>query len=180
MLAPKGGIMLSIDAARAIVRPASPTDLERLLAIYNHYVLTTPITFDLEPLTLEQRRPWLEEHAEHGPYRLLVVEEGGLVQGYASSSRFRTRAAYDTTVETSIYCAPQATGRGLGTLLYRALFEALAPEDLHLAVAGVTLPNPASVRLHQRFGFEPAGVMHEVGRKFGRYWDVAHFQKRLT
>jgi phosphinothricin acetyltransferase len=82
-------------------------------------------------------------------------------------------------VETSIYLAPAAMGRGVGTLLYERLFEALEAEDVHRAYAGVTLPNAASIRIHERFGFEQVGVYREVGRKFGVYHDVAWFEKRL-
>jgi len=161
------------------VRHAEERDLARLTEIYNHYVLTTAITFDLEPFSVEQRRAWLAKFSRTGPHRLFVAEEDGLVLGYAGTTSFRDRRAYDTTVETTIYCAPEATGRGTGTLLYRALFEALEGEDLRLAIAGMTLPNDASMALHERFGFTPAGVMHDVGRKFGRYWDVAWYEKAL-
>jgi phosphinothricin acetyltransferase len=82
-------------------------------------------------------------------------------------------------VETSIYLAPGATGRGLGTRLYSALFAALEGEDIHRAYAGVTLPNDASLRIHERFGFRQVGVYEEVGRKFGTYYDVAWLEKRL-
>jgi phosphinothricin acetyltransferase len=166
-------------SSAAAVRYAEERDLARLTEIYNHYVLTTPITFDLEPFTVEQRRGWLARFARTGPHRLLVAEQGGVVLGYVGSHEFRTRKAYDTTVETTVYCAPDATGRGIGTLLYRALFDALAGEDLRMAVAGMTLPNDASAALHERFGFTLAGVMHEVGRKFGRYWNVAWYEKAL-
>ncbi len=99
--------------------------------------------------------------------------------GYADSHQFREKRAYDTTVETAVYCAPEATGRGIGRRLYAALFDALRDEDLRLALAAITLPNAASVALHERFGFTPSGVLHEVGRKFERYWDVAWYEKRL-
>jgi phosphinothricin acetyltransferase len=161
------------------VRYARDADFARLTEIYNHYVLTTPITFDLEPFSVEQRREWLATFAQTGRHRLFVAEQDGAVIGYAGSHQFRTRRAYDTTIETTIYCAPEATGRGIGTLLYSALFEALRGEDLRLAIAGMTLPNDASVALHQRFDFVPAGLMHEVGRKFDRYWDVAWYEKLL-
>ena len=96
--------------ARTLIRPAARADLPRLTAIYNHYVLTSPATFDLEPLTVEQRAAWFLEHANAGRHRLLVADENGLVVGYASTSRFRDRAAYNTTVEASVYCAPEAIG----------------------------------------------------------------------
>lgn len=162
------------------MRDARETDLLRLTDIYNHYILTTPITFDLEPYTPEQRRPWFDQFSTSGRRRLLVAEEAGRVAGYAGSHQFRTKAAYDTTVETTVYCAPEAIGRGIGALLYGALFEALQGEDLRLAVAGITLPNDASIALHERFGFRAAGVMHAVGRKFDRYWDVAWYEKLLA
>ncbi len=161
------------------VRPATDDDVPRLTEIYNHYILTTPATFDIEPLTVEQRREWFRHYGEAGPHRVLVAETDGLVAGMAWSSAFRPKRAYETTVETSIYCAPEATGMGIGVVLYEALFEALAGEGLHRAVAGITLPNDASVRLHERFGFRQVALLTEVGRKFGRYWDVAWFEKAL-
>ncbi|MEU8944606.1 N-acetyltransferase family protein [Streptomyces sp. NPDC048489] len=103
----------------------------------------------------------------------------GRILGYATSSGFRPKAAYATSVEVSVYLAPGAGGRGVGTLLYEALFRALAGEDLHRAYAGVAQPNEASVRLHERFGFRHVGTYREVGRKFGRYWDVAWYEKDL-
>ncbi|MGH7947766.1 MAG: GNAT family N-acetyltransferase, partial [Candidatus Binataceae bacterium] len=122
------------------VSPARRADLPRLTQIYNHYIETTPITFDMKPHTVEGRARWFDEHSSAGRYRIVVAREGGEVVGYASSGRFRAKEAYDTTVETSIYCAPEAVGRGIGTLLYRALFVALAREDIHRLVAGITLP----------------------------------------
>lgn len=155
------------------VRPAIRDDLPRLTEIYNHYVVNTPITFDIETYTVERRESWFSQFAERGRYRLMVAEENGLVLGYAGSTRFRPKAAYDTTVETTIYCAQEATGKGVGSLLYGALFEALKDEDVHRIVGGYTLPNPASAGLHRRFGFKPIGIFTQVGRKFGRYWDVS-------
>jgi phosphinothricin acetyltransferase len=161
-----------------IVRPAIEGDLPRLTRIYNYYVVNTPITFDLRPLTVEERRPWFDEHSEHGRYRLLVADDGaGQLLGYVSTGRFRSKAAYDPTVETSIYCAPEAVGRGIGTLLYRELFRAIAEEDIHRLVAGITLPNTASVALHRRFRFHQVGIFSANGRKFGRYWDVGWFER---
>jgi phosphinothricin acetyltransferase len=163
----------------AEIRPASDGDLPRLTEIYNHYVVSSYVTFDLEPVTLDERREWLAQFAMTGPHRLLVAEEDGVVLGYAGSFRFRTRCAYEGTIETTVYCAPEATGRGLGSALYGALFEALRDENLHVAIGAIAVPNPPSIALHERFGFVLAGVMHEVGRKFDRYWDVAWYEKRL-
>lgn len=162
------------------VRAGEERDLGELTRIYNHYVVGTPITFDVEPFTVEQRRPWLAAHPAHGPHRLLVAEEEGRVVDYATSSPFRPKPAYSTSVETTVYLAPEHTGRGVGGRLYGALFEVLRAEGVHRALAGVALPNEASRRLHLRCGFRPVGVLEEVGRKFGRFWDVAWFQKPLA
>ncbi|MFF8790473.1 GNAT family N-acetyltransferase [Streptomyces sp. NPDC015125] len=189
------------------VRAGTEADLPALTDLYNHYIRETCITFDLEPFTPDQRRPWLLSHPQDGPHRLLVAQEvtdqtknphngplsdaqagtaapvaghpEGALLGYATSSAFRPKAAYAPSVEVTVYCAPHAAGRGIGTLLYSSLFEALADEDVHRAYAGVTQPNEASTRLHTRFGFRHIGTYTEVGRKFGRYWDVAWYQKNL-
>jgi phosphinothricin acetyltransferase len=161
------------------VRPAEPRDLARMTAIYNHYVRGSAITFDIEPRLPDERRDWYVEHTSGPGHRLLVAEEGADVVGYAGSGPFRAKRANETTVETTVYLDPAATGRGLGTLLYASLFEALGGEDVHRAVAGITLPNPASLALHRRFGFREVGVFTENGRKLGRYWDVAWLERPL-
>ncbi|MCF3962666.1 GNAT family N-acetyltransferase [Streptomyces fuscigenes] len=163
------------------VRPGVEADIQALVDIYNHYIRDTPITFDTTTFTPAGRIEWLRSHPEDGPHRLLVAQDVpcARVLGYATSSAFRPKAAYSTSVEVSVYCAPEARGRGVGTLLYEALFEALAGEDLNRAYAGVTQPNEASVRLHERFGFRHVGTYAEVGRKFGRFWDVAWYEKAL-
>jgi phosphinothricin acetyltransferase len=159
------------------IRPVNESDLPALLEIYNHYVRETSITFDVEPRTLEQRRGWFESFASAGRYRCFVAVKDSQPIGWASSHRYHERAAYDTTVMSSIYLAADACGQGLGKTLYATLFEALKAEDIHRLVAGITLPNEASIRLHRAFGFEQAGIYREVGRKFGRFWDVATYLK---
>ena len=162
------------------IRTATLDDLEALTDIYNHYIVHTPITFDLQPFTAAARRPWFDDHGDAGPHRLLVAAGGGdRCLGYASSSRWRPKPAYSTTVEASVYCHPDACRQGVGTALYAALFAAIEREDVQTIVAGVTLPNPASLGLHERFGFRPVGVFHEVGRKFDQFWDVAWFERPL-
>lgn len=158
------------------VRPATDADAAAISAVYDHHVLHTLATFDLVPPTLEHRRAWLADHAG-GRHRVLVAERAGAVVGFASSGRFRPRPAYDATVETSVYLAPDAVGQGLGRALYTALFEVLAGEDVHRAIAVIAQPNPASEALHRAFGFRQVGTFGEVGHKFGRYVDVAWFQK---
>jgi phosphinothricin acetyltransferase len=163
----------------ANIRFARASELERLTEIYNYYVMNTPITFDLEPFSVAERGEWFRHYSASGPQRLLIAETDGLVVGYVTSSRFRPKAAYETSVETTIYLAREATGRGVGTKLYTALFAALAEDDLHRAYAGVTLLNTASIALHRKVGFRSIGVFHQVGRKFGKYWDVEWLEKPL-
>jgi phosphinothricin acetyltransferase len=172
---------MSPERTEIQVRPGVEGDLAALTDLYNHYVRETPITFDTAVFTPEERRPWLLSHPEDGPHRLMVAMETDTqeILGYATSSPFRPKPAYGTSVETSVYLAPRARGRGVGTLLYKALFEALADEDVHRAYAGIVPPNEASARLHERFGFRYVGTYREVGRKFGRYWDVAWYEKDL-
>ncbi|MCL4504930.1 MAG: N-acetyltransferase family protein [Chloroflexi bacterium] len=161
------------------VRAARESDLTCLTDIYNHYVHESPATFDITPVTLDDRREWFHHYSETGPHRLLVAVRRQAVVGYASSSRFRPKPAYLTSVETSIYVRPELRGQQVGSLLYAELFRVLGGEDLHRAYAGVTLPNPASIALHKKFGFQEVGVYREVGRKFGEYWSVAWFEKQL-
>lgn len=161
------------------VRPAVRADLPRLTEIYNYYVLNTPVTFDVEPYTVEKRAPWFDQFGTTGRYRLVAAEENGVVLAYAGTMRFRPKAAYETTVETTIYCDSRAIGRRLGSRLYAALFDAIKDEDIHRLVAGYTLPNDASAALHTRCGFEPVGIYTEVGRKFSRYWDVQWTERPL-
>ena len=162
------------------IRPARDSDLGAMTEMYNYYVRETPITFDVAEVSLESRREWLSHYGETGRYRMLVAERDSVLLGYAGSSKLRPRPAYDTSVETTIYVAHDQRGLGIGSLLYTALFDLLAREDLHRAYAGITLPNDASVALHHKFGFKDIGVYHEVGFKFGRYWDVGWYEKSLT
>ena len=161
------------------VRPGVPDDLARLTEIYNHYVENSHVTFDLVPFTVEARRTWLGHYGATGPHRLLVAVEGDRLLGYATSSRFRDKAAYDTSVETTVYCHPDAVGRGAGRALYGALFDVLATEDVHRAYAGIALPNDPSLALHRAFGFTDVGTFREVGRKFDRWWDVLWLERAV-
>jgi phosphinothricin acetyltransferase len=163
----------------AEVRPATEADLAGLNDVYNEYVASAHYTFDVEPMSIEARREWFTHYSTSGRHRVFVAVNGDAVVGYASSGRYRVKPAYETSIETSVYLAPDAIGNGLGTKLYAALFEALRGEDVHRAYAGIALPNPASIALHERFGFKKAGHYTEQGRKFGRYWDVAWYEKPL-
>ena len=160
------------------MRAAEPRDAPALNDIYNHYVRTSHVTFDTEPASLDRRLDWLRERSG-GRHRVLVAQDARQVLGYASSGPHRARPRYATTVETSVYVDPARSGHGVGASLYGALFEALREADLHRALAAIALPNPASVTLHGRFGFKQVGLFTEQGHKFGRYWDVAWFERAL-
>jgi phosphinothricin acetyltransferase len=161
------------------IRPAVITDVPALTDLYNHYIRSTATTFDIEPMTVATRTTWFSHYAVTGRHRLLVAYDSATLLGYASTSPFAVKAAYETSVEVSVYLAPDQGRRGIGTALYEALFAAVAGEDIHRAYAGITLPNPASIALHERFGFTPVGVYREVGRKFGQYHDVLRMQREF-
>ena len=164
---------------KPVIRHAEPADLEPLTCLYNHFVETTTITFDIEPFMAEARTSWMAQFSTSGRYQLLVAEEEGQIAGFASSTRHRAKPAYDASVEATIYVDPAFSRHGIGLMLYDRLFDALADEDVHCVYAGVALPNPASIAFHQRFGFTEIGTFHEVGYKFGRYIDVMWLEKRL-
>jgi len=167
--------------ADLLIRPAVLTDLPCITEIHNHYIIHTHITFDIKPFQPEQREGWFREHSAGGRYRLLVAEKPGSgMLGYATTGRFRTKAAYDTTVEVSIACDPGAAGQGIGTRLYQALFESIAGEDINRIVAGIAQPNAASNALHEKFGFKSIGTFTSVGRKFDKYWNVTWMERPLV
>ena len=160
-------------------RHAQTDDLEALTQIYNHYVRHSIATFDTLPFHADARRSWLIHHAVGSPHQLWVAEQRGSLLGYASSSQFRPKPAYDTSIETSVYLHPDHLGKGLGIRLYTHLFSQLKPFDLHRAYAGIAHPNPASVALHQSIGFAHTGTFSEAGYKFGGYHDVHWYEKDL-
>lgn len=164
-----------------IVRAALLADLPRLTEIHNYYIQNSHITFDVRPFTAEQRLGWFHDHSDGRRHRILVAEdvEKGIF-GYAATGPFRTKEAYETTVEVSVACSPVTIRKGIGTQLYQELFKVLDQEDVHRVVAGIAQPNPASNALHERFGFKKVGTFTEVGRKFDRYWDVMWMEKLMS
>jgi phosphinothricin acetyltransferase len=152
------------------IREATAADVPRITEIYNAYVRHSHATFDLEPFAA--RDEWFS-HYGAAPHWLLVDDA---VNGYATSSVFRTKPAYRSTVETSVYVDPSAVGRGLGRALYDDLLTRCDEAGVHRCVAGIALPNDASVALHVRCGFRPVGVFTEVGFK-DRWVDVAWYER---
>ena len=159
------------------IRDATEADAEALLAIYNHEVQTGTATLDLEPRTLEGQLDWIRHHQGANPVVVAVLDDE--VVGFASLSQFKERAAYRTTVETSIYVAPGAQGHGLGNLLMTEILDRARAHGFHSVIARIAGDNPGSIALHTRHGYELVGVEREVGRKFGQWLDVTELQLLL-
>lgn len=166
-------------ADELLIRHAAESDLAALNAIYNHWVAKSHVTFDIEEISAAQRLEWYGQFAESGRHQLFVAVRDQDLLGFIHSKPFRPKAAYLPAVETTVYLHPESRGAGIGSALYRVLFEALRREDVHRAYAGIALPNPASIRLHQRLGFREVGTYDQVGRKFDRYWSVQWYEKAL-
>ena len=152
---------LNIENARA-------ADADALLALRNHYIAHSYATFDEAPLRPPAVADWIAGFGATGPHRLLVARDAARLLGYCSSQSYRAHPAFARTIETSVYVAPDAARSGVGSALYARLFADLAGEGLHRAVAGIALPNEASIRLHARLGFRPVGVFDEYAHKHGR------------
>ena len=160
------------------LRQAIAEDLPAIIRIYNHYVERSHATFDVGAFSVDDRRPWFDQF-DGGRYQCWLAVDGSGLLGYACSMPFKAKAAYQTSVEVSVYVAPDAQRRGIGAALYGRLLPALEAEDLHRAYAGIAQPNEPSMGLHERFGFRQAAHYREVGRKFDRYWDVIWLERNL-
>jgi phosphinothricin acetyltransferase len=159
------------------LRCADPADAEGILAIYAPIVRDTSISFELEPPTPEEMQSRIVATVERLPW--LVSESDGGIIGYAYASRHRERAAYRWSVDVSVYVAPSTRRSGLGRALYAALLGILEDLGYYSALAGIALPNPASVALHESMGFRPIGIYRNIGYKLGAWHDVGWWQRRL-
>jgi len=161
-----------------MIRAACPADAAAIAEIYAHHVLHGTASFDTVPPGASEWRTKIADITARG-WPFMVAEEEGKVAGYAYATQFRDRPAYAETCENSIYIAPLHAGRGLGSALMEALLPAAAKAGFHQMVAVVGGGEPASVALHQKFGFVVAGRMQNVGRKFGRLLDTVYLQRTL-
>lgn len=159
------------------LRLAEPADAAGILAIYAPIVRETAISFELEPPSEEEMRRRIEATLEKRPW--LVCAAGGSIAGYAYASAWRERAAYQWTVETTVYVHPDHQRRGVARGLYTALLAALRVQGFATVLAGIALPNPASVGFHESFGFQWIGIYRSVGYKFGAWQDVGWLQLSL-
>ncbi|MDX2115236.1 MAG: GNAT family N-acetyltransferase [Planctomycetota bacterium] len=160
-----------------LVRAAVAEDFGSIAALTTHFILHTPIHFGTTPDTADALREAWEKSRDRYPF--LVAEVGGEFAGFAKAGRWRDRAAYDRTAEAGIYVRPEMHGRGVGKRLYAGLLGDCRGRGFHTVVGGVTMPNEASVRLHEGAGFRLVGVFREVGHKMGAWRDVAWYQVML-
>lgn len=161
----------------AHIRMATAADAGQIAAIYAPYVVSAVTSFEMEPPDAAETGRRIAEVLETHPW--LVVERSGELLGYARAGRFKDRAAYDWSVEMSVYIRADAHRRGVGRALYTAMFGILVLQGYYMAYAGVTLPNPGSVALHESLGFTPVGIYHAAGYKFGAWHDVGWWQRAL-
>ena len=159
------------------IRVATLADAEAVRSIYNHEVEHGTATFDLVPRTLEEQQAWIRERA--GALGVVVAEHEGRVIGFASLSPYRSKPAYNTTVEDSVYVDRDARGLGAGKALLTEVIGMAEARGFHTIVAHISDPEGASVALHRACGFTIVGVQKEVGRKFGRWLDVVLMQRML-
>jgi phosphinothricin acetyltransferase len=160
------------------IRPADPErDAAACAAIYAPSVESTPISFELAPPDAAEFARRIERYS--ATHRFLVAELDGAVAGYAYGCRWAERPAYDWAVEVSVYVAAGRQGRGVGRALYAELLGSLRAQGFRVAVAGITLPNPASIALHESMGFEPIGTLRDIGWKRGAWHDVGYWQLLL-
>lgn len=160
-----------------IIRMATASDGAAVSAVYAPHVSEAVTSFELEPPGPAEMTARIEQVLRWAPW--LVCEDGGRVIGYAYASRHRDRAAYQWSVDVGIYIDSQHHRRGVGRALYHVLFELLRLQGFYAAHAGITLPNAASVGLHERLGFRPVGIYPAVGWKMGRWCDVGWWQLPL-
>lgn len=160
------------------LRDATPDDAAAIVAIYNHYVTNTVISFEELPVTEVIMRQRIAD-VQAGALPWLVAMVDGKVAGYAYATPWRVRAAYRFSVESSVYIGKDQGGGGLGTALYAALIERLSRSGRHLVIGGIALPNDASVALHEKMGFVKVAHFSEVGLKFDRWVDVGYWQLKI-
>ena len=160
------------------IRQAKPEDAEKLLAIYKPYVEKTAITFEYEVPTVEEFKQRICHTLEKYPY--LVAEENEMPVGYCYVSAFKGRAAYDWSVETSIYVKGDCRKSGIGRALYKTLEEVLSLQHVCNLCACIAYPNPPSIRFHEAFGYETVAHFHKSGFKSGQWYDMVWLEKTLT
>ncbi len=162
-----------------LIAPGAEGDLPGIVDVLNFTIINSNATLVAEPVSAAGLRTWFGRFAATGPYRLLVARRQGQVLGYAASQPYRESDGFRETVEVSIALALASRGQGVGTALYRALFRQLADEPVHVALAGIVLPNAASIALHRKLGFTEVGTFHEYAVKNGQYLSSVWMERRF-
>ena len=158
-----------------MIRQAKNSDAAMIAEIYNYYVLNTCITFETDPLSVEEMSQRISECQDNGlPW--LVAEHANKIVGYAYASKWKGRCAYRYSVEATVYLDRAATSKGWGTGLYTELFSRLAENGVHAVISGIALPNEASIALHEKFAMQKVAHFKEVGHKFDNWVDVGYWQ----
>jgi len=157
-----------------MIRNVQIEDAQQLLDIYNYYVVNTVVTFDLEPLSLDVFKEKITTVSADYPF--LVYEENSEILGYAYGSKFRPKPAYNNTVESTVYLKHGYQGKQIGSNLYEELLYLLKQKNTHVVLGVLTLPNQASVKLHEKFNFEKVAHLKDAGLKFGEWQDVGFWQ----
>lgn len=160
-----------------MIREAREADAAAIARIYDHYVSTSSVTFDVEPKGAQERAAWLA--ARDAAHPVLVAEEAGEIVGWGALSRYRDRAAWERTAEVAVYVDPQHVGRGIGSRILGALIEAGRRAGHHALISQVVADNERSLAMTRRAGFSEVGRLREVGYKFGRWHDVVLFELLL-
>ena len=160
------------------IRYATLTDIPQILAIYNHAVLTSTASYDIEPHTFAMRLAWFADKERNGQPVFVIEDEDG-VAGFGTYGPFREKIGYRFTVEHSIYIAEGKRGMGMGKLLLQKLIDSATESGYHVMIAGIDSSNELSLKFHRSFGFEEVAHFREVGHKFGQWLDVIFLQKML-
>ena len=157
-----------------MIRAIRPEDASQICVIYNYYIENTIVTFEETPVSESEMKSRIVQTTQKHPW--IVYEQHGEVVGYAYASEWKSRCAYKYSVETTVYLKNDATGQGIGSILYGELIKLLRDKKLHAAIGGIALPNEASVALHEKFGFEKIGQFKQVGYKFNTWIDVGYWE----
>jgi len=162
-----------------VIRSVEIKDAQAISDIYNHYIANTVITFEEDLVNSQDMVNRINKVLSANLPWFVAQDVSGNILGYAYASKWRERLSYRFSVEVTVYLSPDSAGKGVGSSLYESLFKALKANNMHSVIGGITLPNPASVAIHEKFGMKKVAHFEEVGLKFGQWLDVGYWQGTL-
>ena len=162
-----------------MIRTIQKNDINTITDIYNYYIASTTVTFEEDIITATTMQSRVAKVNEASLPWLVAEDDAGVIVGYAYATKWRERFAYRFSVEVTVYLSPEHEKKGHGTLLYNALFSQLKNLSVHSVIGGITLPNPASIALHEKFGMKQVAHFREVGLKFNKWLDTGYWQGAL-